>query len=101
MLIFEHNGAAGFAGYKAEKALWDTFNSLCNKVFDAVNEQKNKLHAGLNKADKNRTDFVELILKTADEIKRLEGVRSAESLVYYAKIMIQDLPRGHRKVTIN
>ena len=42
--------------------------------------------------------LLSLCFKTADEIKRLEGVRSAESLVYYAKSRVQDLPRGHRKV---
>ncbi|WDE96750.1 DUF349 domain-containing protein [Lentisphaera profundi] len=87
----------GFAGYKAEKALWDKFNVSCNAVFEVVNAQKNRLHEGLDKADAERKAFIDLAFDLSASLKESEGVRSAESFMYYTRIALSDLNRGHRK----
>ncbi|MDD7985897.1 DUF349 domain-containing protein [Lentisphaera marina] len=87
----------GFAGYKAEKALWDKFNTSCNAVFEVVNAQKNRLHEGLDKADAERKAFVDQAFELAAQLQEKEGVRSAESFVHFTRTSLSDLNRGHRK----
>lgn len=87
----------GFAGYKAEKALWDKFNTSCNAVFEVVNAQKNRLHEGLDKADDERKAFIDQAFELAKELSEKEGVRSAESFVHFTRITLSDFNRGHRK----
>ena len=88
---------AGFAGYKSEKELWPAFNEACNTIFAASQAEKNKFRAERNEVRQEREALIASAKQLVTQLKEQGLNRSAESVLHYLKVLLNDLGKCDRR----